>query len=94
MSLEVLSITVSHLPESLPWMLHFSENQSHIGHKTFLFASEYVCLDMLQVIKLFFPVFKKRKVKNVTGVQSIIDLIHISVVDLGEISLPKRSWPH
>lgn len=65
-------------------MLHFSENQSHTGRTTFPFASEYVCLDVQKVIKLFFPVFKKRKAKNATGIQSIIDLIHISVVDLGE----------
>lgn len=64
-------------------MLHFSENQSHTGHKPFLFASECVprCVASNEII---FPVFKKRKVKNVTGVQSIIDFIHISVVDLGE----------
>lgn len=73
-------------------MLHFSENQSHTGHTTFLFASEYVCLDVQQVIKLFFPVFKKkkRKAKNATGVQSIIDLIHISALDLGEIFSSKE----
>lgn len=95
-SIEVLSITVSHWAECLLWMLHFSENQSHTGHTTFLFASEYVCLDVQQVIKLFFPVFKKKKERQRMPLEFKVSLIWFTsqLLIWEKFSLPKRSWPH